>query len=361
MSQRLEKIHIKGFKSIKTLDLSIKNLNVLIGSNGSGKSNFISVFKFLRQLAEQRLQYSVRQRGGAERILHYGSRETPTLDIQLDFSPNVYNVVFSATQNDGLFIVQEAIGQLNTHYDTPLWTSLGNGHVESQLEKAAKEMPIADYVGRFLNSWRVYHFHDTSENAAVKKSNNVNDNLFLREDAGNLAAFLYRMKAETPKHYERIVKTIELVVPMFKDFLLRPDPLNTEMIRLEWLDKQSDYIFTVSDFSDGSLRFICLATMLLQPNRPDLILLDEPELGLHPSAINHLAGLLRKVSHLSQLIVSTQSSDLVTQFNAEDIIVVENKDRASTFRRLDAQKLEYWLKEYSLGEIWDKNIIGGRP
>ena len=115
MSQRLEKIHIKGFKSIKTLDLSIKNLNVLIGSNGSGKSNFISVFKFLRQLAEQRLQYSVRQRGGAERILHYGSRETPTLDIQLDFSPNVYNVVFSATQNDGLFIVQEAIGQLNTH------------------------------------------------------------------------------------------------------------------------------------------------------------------------------------------------------------------------------------------------------
>jgi predicted ATPase len=361
MSQRLEKIHIKGYKSIKKMDLDIKDLNVLIGSNGSGKSNFISLFKFLRQLAEQRLQNSVRQLGGAERILHYGSRETPFMTLELNFSPNFYNILLSGTQNDSLFIVKEQVGFEQANDDKPLWTVIGSGKIESELEKIAPKISVADYVSRFLNSWRVYHFHDTSDNAAVKKNNKINDNLFLKEDAANLAAFLYRMKAENPKHYERIVKTIQLVVPMFKDFLLRPDPFNTEMIRLEWFDKKSDSPFIASDFSDGSLRFICLATMLLQPNRPDLILLDEPELGLHPSAINILAGLLRKASHLSQLIVATQSANLVSQFEPENIIVVENKESTSTFKRLNITQLAYWLNEYSLGEIWDKNIIGGRP
>jgi predicted ATPase len=196
-------------------------------------------------------------------------------------------------------------------------------------------------VYQFLNSWRVYHFHDTSQHAAVKKNGRINDNLFLREDAANLAAFLYRMKIETPKHYERIVKTIQLVVPMFKDFILRPNPFNAEMIRLEWQDKHADYVFTASDLSDGSLRFICMTAMLLQPNLPDLILLDEPELGLHPSAITILAGLLRKTSHLSQLIISTQSAELVSEFEAENVVVVENTARYSTFTKLDVPKLSY--------------------
>ena len=195
----------------------------------------------------------------------------------------------------------------------------------------------------------------------MKKKGSINDNLFLREDAGNLAAFLNLMRHNNPKHYERIVKTIQLVVPNFKDFLLRKDPYNEEMIRLEWLDINSDFIFSASELSDGSLRFICLATMLLQPERPGLILIDEPELGLHPLAINILASLIRKAAHFSQLIVSTQSSDLVSEFDASDIVVVENKTRSTTFTRLDKSKLDYWLQEYSLGEIWDKNLIGGRP
>jgi predicted ATPase len=158
---------------------------------------------------------------------------------------------------------------------------------------------------------------------------------------------------------------------MFKDFLLRADPFNPEMIQLEWISKKSDYPFTGADLSDGSLRFICLVTMLLQPNRPELILLDEPELGLHPSAITILASLIRKVSYDSQLIIATQSADLISHFDAEHIIVAENNEGTSKYKRLDTTKLAYWLKEYSsegimakkytLGELWNNNIIGGQP
>ena len=370
MAQRLEKIHIEGYKSIKEMDLEIKNLNVLIGANGAGKSNFISIFKFLRNVVEQRLQYYVRYTS-ANRILHYGSQETSHMSICLDFSPNFYEISFAPSLDDGLFIEKEQIAFWSKNYGKPLWTRLATAQIESEIQKASSEFPIAEYVYNFLNSWRVYHFHDTSDTALVKKKNKINDNLFLREDAANLAPFLYRMKAESPKYYERIVKTIQLVVPLFKDFLLRPDPFNDEMVQLEWVSKKTDYIFSGSDLSDGSLRFICLATMLLQPKRPDLILLDEPELGLHPSAITILASLIRKVSHDSQLIVATQSTELMSLFDAEHIIVVENKDGISQYKRLDKEQLSYWLEEYSsegpmakkytLGEIWNKNLIGGQP
>lgn len=370
MAQRLERIHIEGYKSIKEMDLEIKNLNVLIGANGSGKSNFISLFKFLRNVIEQRLQYYVRYTN-ANRILHYGSQETSLMTISLDFSPNYYRISLAPSLDDSLFIEKEEIAFWNSNYDKPLWTRLATATIESEIEKASSKYPTADYVYKFLNSWRVYHFHDTSDTAPVKKKNRLTDNLFLREDAANLAPFLYRMKAESPKYYERIVRTIQLVVPLFKDFLLRPDPFNDEMIQLEWVSKKTDYVFSGSDLSDGSLRFICLATMLLQPQLPDLILLDEPELGLHPSAISILASLIRKVSHNSQLIVATQSADLISLFDAEDIIVAENNDGTSQYKRLDMKQLSYWLEEYSsegpmakkytLGEIWNKNIIGGQP
>ena len=361
MVQRLEKIHIEGYKSIKEMDLEIKNLNVLIGANGSGKSNFIGIFKFLRQIVEQRLQITVREAGGADSFLYYGSKETTSLNIQLDFDPNYYNLDLGIADNDSLFVKYEKVGFQGNGFNDPLWRILTEGTLETKIKDVAQSGTFSRHTYPSLSSWRVYHFHDTSAHAAVKKFGNINDNEFLREDAANLAAFLYRMQKENLKHYERIVKTIQWVVPMFSDFKLRPNPHNKETIRLEWNDKNSDYPFGASHLSDGSLRFICLTAMLLQPNRPDLILVDEPELGLHPMAIQILAGLLQKVSHLSQLIISTQSAELVSTFEAENIIVVENKEGVSTFTRLKKGQLDNWLGEYSLGEIWEKNVIGGRP
>ncbi len=357
---QLQVVHVKGYKSIRDQDIQLKQMNVLIGQNGAGKSNFISLFKFLRNIIERRLK-NVSLKIGAESLLYYGSKETKAIEIYLDFSPNIYEVKLQSANNESLFISLEHCGFRGLGYEEPYWEIVAISEEESGLSKKAKNYNIAEHVYEVLREWRVYHFHDTSESAGVKKYCSLADTRFLFEDASNLAAFLYVLREIEEEYYERIVKTIQLVIPFFKDFVLEPNPLNQENIRLEWMDHYSDKTFTANELSDGSLRFICMATLLLQRRLPRVILLDEPELGLHPSAITILAGLLIKASKRSQVIISTQSVSLVNEFDANDIIVVEKKGAETSFIRLDEEKLEAWLTDYSLGELWDKNIIGGKP
>jgi len=222
---------------------------------------------------------------------------------------------------------------------------------------------IDRFVKPAMLKWRVYHFHDTGDTALVKQQRGINDNIHLQPDASNLAAYLYLMKDDYPSHFNRIEKTVQLVAPFFDRFHLRPSPQNKDTIELEWFEKGSETPFKAHLLSDGTLRFICLTTLLLQPSleQPDTILIDEPELGLHPYAVSVLAAMIRSVSLKKQLIISTQSVDLLDEFDTEDIIVVDRKDGKSLFRRLEEKELEHWLKEYSLGELWKKNILGGRP
>ncbi len=360
MDHQLKNIRVKGYKSISDQSIQLSEMNVLIGQNGAGKSNFISLFRFLRNIIERRLR-NVSLKAGAENLLYYGSKSTEEIEIDLDFDPNYYHLKLQPANDDSLFIAVENCAYRGRGYMHPYITGISIDEKESNLFTKVKTIKIAEHVYDVLKNWRVYHFHDTSESAGVKKYCSVADSKFLFEDASNLAAFLYVLKNTQHEFYERIVKTIQLVVPFFDDFILQPNPLNKENIRLEWVDKYSDKTFTANELSDGSLRFICMATLLLQRDLPKLILLDEPELGLHPSAITILSGLLKKASKRSQVIVSTQSVSLVNEFDAEDIIVVEKMEAETTFRRLDPEKLESWLHEYSLGDLWDKNIIGGKP
>lgn len=363
MGHKLNRILIEGFKSIKHLDVEIKDLNILIGPNGVGKSNFIGLFKFLREVIETRLQVYSGTNGGANKILHYGNKTTSRLRVALDFSPNYYGFILLPTANDS-FIFENEYCYFDHGGEKLYRENINNGGAESKLEEVANAKGygrVPKYVFDVLKDWRLYHFHDTSMEAAVKKSNDSADMFFLRENASNLAPFLNFMKTDNEKHYERLVKTIRLVVPYFKDFVFRPNPYNKLTIMLEWQDKNSEMIFNANDLSDGSLRFICLATLLLQPSLPSLILLDEPELGLHPSAITLLGSLIRKASVRSQVIISTQSVNLVNEFEPEDIIVVENKEASSTFKRLDNKNLDSWLEQYTIGELWEQNVLGGKP
>lgn len=354
-------LSVSGYKSIRELrDFPLTNLNVLIGANGAGKSNFISLFKLLNQMYEQNLQIYSQVQGGPDALLHFGRDTTKNLHVKFDFAQNGYEFDLIPTNDNRLLIQQEQNLFNGKGYSRCFTESLGKGHEESKLKVA--DTTIAKYVKNSINNWRVYHFHDTSDTANVKRIHASNINLRLLPDAGNLAAYLYMLRIKHPREYQRIVETIRLVAPFFSDFVHRPN--NPEYVELEWTQpNKADMSFKAHLLSDGTLRFMCLATLLLQPIDllPDTILIDEPELGLHPYAISILADMLKQVAEKKQLIVSTQSVELVNEFTPEDIIVVEQYDGASTFNRFTTEQLSGWLEAYSLGELWLQNVLGGRP
>lgn len=371
---KLEHLTIQGFKSIKGLDLNLHDINVLIGPNGSGKSNFISFFRMLNDMVRQDLQLFVQRVGRAESLLYYGPKITRRVQAGLYFGRNGYTFSLIPTEDNRLVYEEE---RLYFHGDLKddIRRTIGRGNEESNLPAAHERDPrgIPGYVYPSVKTWRVYHFHDTGPNAPPKQACDVNDNEELRPDAGNIAAFLYLMRETNKQNYALIRRTIQRIFPRFDDFALRPNPHNEDTIRLEWREKGSDYRFQPHQLSDGTLRFICLATLLLQPNPPTTIIVDEPELGLHPRALGVLAGLVRSVAAESQVIMTTQSVTLLNQFSPEDVVVIDReedtdngaagKSRAkSSFHRLsDDEELDAWLEEYTIGELWEMNRIGGRP
>ena len=359
--KKLDRIKITNYKSIQNLDLELSALNVFIGANGSGKSNFIGVFKFLHQLIEGNLQTYTAAQGGADTILHFGRKHSEDMFFSLffDYGKSEYECKLTAGAKDNLFFNNEEVSYFDNARFALLTDQLGAGHLESKI--SATSSRIAEYVLGNLESWRIYHFHDTSDSAKVKQTGDLADNRFLRPDARNLAAFLYRLEQTHQDHFDNIQDAIRLVAPFFDRFNLQPAELNPDKIRLEWLEKGSDAYFNASVLSDGTLRFICMATLLLQPQLPSVILIDEPELGVHPSAISVLANLLQSAAQRTQVLISTQSVTLVNQFEPQDVVVVEREDGQSVFRRLDGADMANWLDDYSLGDLWEKNVIGGRP
>lgn len=352
---QLSRMVLRGFKSIRECDLELKELNVLIGPNGAGKSNFIGFFRLIQQMLEGNLQRYVSKQGGPDALLHFGRKKTEKLSAELYFGNNGYKFALEPTQDNRMMYSEESLWW-NMGGDR----SVGSGHFESNVE--SHKSGIKQYTIPVMKSWCLYHFHDTSESALVKQRHVLNDNSYLRPDARNLAAFLYRLQKNFPQHYQRIVRLVQFIAPFFGDFCLRPNTDNPEYIELEWTEKGEDKPFKAHQLSDGTLRFICLATVLNQPEEflPETILIDEPELGLHPRAIGFLASMLRSTAKLRQVIVSTQSVTLVNCFSINDLIVVDRKSGLTVFQRHDEQQFAEWLKEYTVGDLWEKNLLGGR-
>jgi predicted ATPase len=358
---RLQHIKLKGFRSIRNLDLPLAALNVLVGPNGAGKSNFISFFRFMNKLLEKELQLYVRtQLNGADKTLYFGRKSTTALEIDLHFSPNGYQVKLVPTTDDTLVFAEEMAiffaEEIGYFGGTKITQLAGAGALESGLPQAGSTSP-ASHVAGYINDWKVYHFHDTGDTAKVKTAYSIFANARLLPQGENLAAFLFGIR-ET-EAYNHIVRTVQRAAPFFHDFIFQPEP--NDMIRLRWKHKGSDDYFDATMLSDGTLRLICLTTLLLQPTLPTMILLDEPELGLHPFAMQLLAGMMRSASERTQIIASTQSVTLANQFNWQDLVVVDQANNESHFRRLQEQEVAQWLDLYKLGDIWEMNVLGGTP
>jgi len=356
----ITEIHIKGYKSIRDQVVPLSSINILIGGNGVGKSNFISVFSLVRNIYNKNLRSYVIEKGGADSFLHFGKKKTEKIEIDFFFGGNgdAYNrfIVTLGLAQDNLFVKST-----ETAFYSGIWHRRVYERDVTESNFKSYHTGQAYYVNDMLSEFEVYHFHDTGDKSPMKGKSQVYDNRFLRRDGSNIAAFLYYLQQKHPKHFARIEKAIQSIAPFFEAFSLEPDRLNEDEIQLTWSEKGSDSLFNAYHLSDGTLRFICLATLLMQPEPPVTIIIDEPELGLHPVAINKLAGLIRKASVKTQIIISSQSVNLVDNFEPENIIVSDRENNASIFRRLEKNELDSWIKDYSMGEIWEKNIIGGQP
>jgi predicted ATPase len=320
----------------------------------------------LNAIREGRLQDYVSKAGGAEKLLHFGSKTTKVIEIHISFQKGVnqYEIELGPAPGDQLYPVDETVSFWNKHCDpdNPYREGLISYGREAGISHPTVKK-IASYVRDHLQSWRLYHFHDTSAGSPMKKTASLNDNRFLRPDGSNLAAFLYFLHEKHPEAYGLIRGTVQRVAPFFDDFQLEPARLKPDSIILEWRHKNSDAYFDANAFSDGTLRFIALATLLLQPEkyRPSVFLVDEPELGLHPYAITMLASLIKQASTKTQVIVGTQSPLLLDHFRPEDVLVANRVEGSTELTRLESSKLSTWLEDYSLGQLWEKNEIGGRP
>lgn len=358
----LKKIEVQNFKSIRELDLELGDLNILIGANGAGKSNFVTFFKMLEAVSTERLAAYAALESGTPGFFFYGNRDcgiNAKLTMELDDKAVLYQFKLKANAEGQLIFVEENITVEGVVH------SLGVGHRESRLN-CENYSGICCAIADLLANWRVFQFHETSK---MRNAHYIHNNLALMSDSANLAPYLLVIKEKYPSSYRRIIRTIQRIMPYFGDFVLDLLRLNPENNRLDWRELNTNLHFSSTHLSDGSLRFIALATLLMQPKEmlPSLILIDEPELGLHPAAVRLLAAMIKSASEHAQIILATQSKVLVDEFQPEDIIVLEREidDSAihfcSRFRRLDSQNLERWLDDYRMGDIWDKDIIGGRP
>ncbi len=362
------RLSVCGFKSIKELnDFEPKPLNILIGPNGAGKSNLIGFFRLLSWMlvSDGKLQEHIGYLGGASEVLHDGAQTTleltANLALQTDSGLNEYRFRLFRAAGDTLIFSDEATRFSRTGTASPnRWIELGAGHREARILEHQQDSQTAKTVVNLLRRIKVYQFHNTSDNSPMRPKWAIDDAHYLKETGGNIAPFLYRLQQDYDSYYRLIVRRLRLILPFFDDFEFVDEH---GYMLLRWRERSTDKVFNVSQASDGMLRTMALIALLSQPSikLPAVIFLDEPELGLHPFAIDIVAGLIKAASLHSQIFVATQSADLLNNFEADDVVVVNRRGRASTYERLDSEALADWLAEYSLADLWDKNVLGGKP
>lgn len=369
----ITKIVVRGFRSLRDVELEPQRITVLIGANGSGKSNLLNALRMLARSRTGNLRRFVGDAGGASALLHYGPERTREIELGLEFDSErgggSYTARLGYAAGDQLVYLDEQVGERICEKQRVV--SLGAGHFEAAIREAARSgaLPAVRNANRWLASVTDFHFHDTSWTSELRRNAWADNDRYLRSNGSNLAAYLYALGHGESDSARAAWKRLSLLVRRVAPFIaeLTPGPIphassQNAAVRLDWVDDQGE-TFGPHQFSDGTLRAIALITALAQPTEtlPALLCIDEPELGLHPAGINVLVELIRAVAHRCQIVLATQSPALLDHFAPEEVVVAERIDGATRFRRLEPEQLAGWLEDYSLSELFDKNVLGGRP
>ena len=372
---RIERLRLRGFRSLADVELCpMAGANVLIGANGSGKSNFVHFFNMLSwMLKSRRVVEFVSREGGADDQLYGGNDITPRLDAEITIRTttgrNQYRFSLMYAHPDQLLFSDEAFRYSSDDFETEAkWSHLGSGHREALIVSAGEEnhggsatsRQTARTVTHLLRNCAAYQFHNTGSTSNFKKTWDAEDHAYMRTDGGNLAAILYRLEYKDLDRYELICRHIRRVLPGFDCFQIEE---RHGKVALRWRSRLLDKTYGAHLTSDGSLRFFALATLLNLPGEmlPGVLVLDEPELGLHPKAIVLVAAMIRAMAETRQIIVATQSPLLVDAFDLNEVFVLELRDGRTEITSPDSVQLQPWLDEFSVGELWLKNLLGGRP
>ena len=361
----IKSVTIKGFRNLKCVEnLELSNLNVLIGGNGVGKSTLMHFFEMLSWMHQgSNFQEYVIRNGGGDDQFFMGGLATPemTADISMETKDGTYDYGVSLVYlkaKDRAWVTEERYRFVPPASEEAVpYQVLKEMEAESQLGRQTD--PTAQKIRKLLQQFGVFHFYDAAANATANKRWEVSDSYCLHPDGGNLAPVLLSLKENDRQRYQYIVDQIQSVFPNLGDFVLTQE---YGKVLLQWKHRFSNKVLGPYLTSDGTLRFFFLVTLLNLPSDrlPSVLFIDEPELGLHPYAMELVAAMLKRVARTKQVVVATQSANLLDCFDLDNIIVAESHGGAAQFKRMNRQDYERWLEDdYQPSDIWLSQSVGG--
>lgn len=378
----IHQIRIRGFRRLENVDLQVKPFMVLIGANGVGKSSLLDAFTLLSASASGKLNESMSRLGGITSLLTRDRAEELSLSVDMDVPgrrPLEYELHLKP-QSSGYSIPREVLRQSREGYSQPFKhiDSIGSdiryyeidesrlvrpdwdhNPLETSLAQVPKMFRQPEDMRRILATATQYHVLDVGPRAPVKLPQGMKPATLPGSDGGDLVPYLYYLRETDRDRFDAIIDTLHAAFPGFES--LSFPPVAAGMLSLTWKEKSFRKPLYMSELSEGTLRFLWLASLLQSPALSTITMIDEPEVSLHPELLSLLADLMREASKRTQLIVATHSDRFIRFLCPEEVVVMDmNEEGGTTATWADSMDLDQWLSEYSMDEVWSMGRMGGR-
>ena len=390
---RIQHIYIGGFRRLRDIQLSLHPLNVIIGANGIGKTSFLEVLSLLAASADGKLQTSLSALGGLNTVLSYspmlgGKQPMDSLTIHLEFEPSShlvleytlkieamlsgYSIKYEKLDdyhaingklanwyiNNNAYHVEELLPRAY-HFDNvitkPTWPY---SSLESALSDVPKTIVVAEQVRQHFASGTLFTPINVGSRSPVRLPQPMSPASMPGKNGEELVSYLYTLRENYPERFSAIEDTLAAAFPDFERIGF--PPVAAGVLAMTWKDKSFDKPMYMNQLSEGTLRFLWLASLLQSPDLPAITMIDEPEVSLHPELLSLLAQLLREASERSQIFVATHSDRLIRFLKPSEVLVMDNEDGYAKMTWADSMDIEHWLEDYSLDEVWQMGQIGGR-
>ncbi len=392
---KLEKISIKGYRRLQQVDLEMRDLVVMIGANGSGKTSFLDAMSMLAASASGKLHESLQSKGGLNEILTRGRSDKLQIGIlakaldqedltySLAISPKglAYEITqehltkqpISATEKVSHIFPMIGDNLISKRYiesyglgikyfredDAILSPNWEHNYLETSLSQVPKMYQEPENLRKSLASCTYYGALDVSGTSPIRLPQAMRPAKLPGVRGEDLVSCLYDLRESDRDRFEMVESIISAAFPDFERLNFPPVAAGT--ISMTWKDRNFSQPIYIHELSEGTLRFLWLVALLQSQNLSTITLLDEPEVSLHPDLLRHLVYLMREASKHTQLIVATHSDRLIRFLAPHEVLICDLEDGEAKMTWADTLDLEKWLEDYSLDQLWSMNVMGGRP